>query len=64
MSLLPTLFAFVAIAALFVGWLLWRSSQRPGVTGTPESGNALAAAIRSLGEKLIESDDREMRYSR
>jgi hypothetical protein len=25
-----------------------------GVTGTPESGNALAAAIRSLGEKLIE----------
>ncbi|AHF94674.1 hypothetical protein OPIT5_23275 [Opitutaceae bacterium TAV5] len=25
-----------------------------GVTGTPESGNALAAAIRGLGEKLIE----------
>lgn len=26
-----------------------------GVTGTPESGNALAGAIRSLGEKLLES---------
>lgn len=26
-----------------------------GVTGTPESGNALAAAIRALGEKLTES---------
>lgn len=26
-----------------------------GVTGTPESGNALAAAIRGLGEKLLES---------
>jgi len=25
-----------------------------GVTGTPESGNALAAAIRSLGENLVE----------
>lgn len=26
-----------------------------GITGTPESGNALATAIRKLGEKLLES---------